>query len=300
MAIIDINKLVKIYDGNSLEVQALRGGPGGREGRILRHRRAFRVRQNDASEPDRRSRPADSAGSITVAGMDLTGMSAKELSDLRLNKIGFIFQAYNLIPVLTALENVEYILLLQGVDREERARRSTRDIERGGPEQGDRPPSQGALRRPAAAGRRGPGHRVRAGHCPGRRAHGKPGPENRASLIDLMHGLNHEKNITFIFSTHDGHGHGLRGAADTVSPTARSFRTKKRKAAAKAWKRKPSGKRKNNRYENICYLFRTCPICFFSFSCCGLRRPGSRRRMTALPVTRKKSSRRKTMKNHRH
>ena len=55
---------------------------------------------------------------------ELTNLNQRELSDIRLNNIGFVFQAYNLIPVLTSLENVEYVLLLQGVDREERRKRS--------------------------------------------------------------------------------------------------------------------------------------------------------------------------------
>lgn len=63
-------------------------------------------------------------GDVIVAGAELNKMNNTELSDLRLYKIGFIFQAYNLIPVLTAIENVEYILLLQGVDKEERRERS--------------------------------------------------------------------------------------------------------------------------------------------------------------------------------
>ncbi|MDE0421499.1 MAG: ABC transporter ATP-binding protein [Gammaproteobacteria bacterium] len=65
-----------------------------------------------------------SAGSVVVDGVEVTTLSAAQLSDLRLNKIGFVFQAYNLIPVLSALENVEFILQLQGVDRVERRSRS--------------------------------------------------------------------------------------------------------------------------------------------------------------------------------
>ena len=64
------------------------------------------------------------AGSVVVDGVEVTALSAAQLSDLRLNKIGFVFQAYNLIPVLSALENVEFILQLQGVDRAERRSRS--------------------------------------------------------------------------------------------------------------------------------------------------------------------------------
>ena len=64
------------------------------------------------------------AGSVVVDGVEVTALSAAQLSDLRLNKIGFVFQAYNLIPVLSAMENVEFILQLQGVDRSQRRSRS--------------------------------------------------------------------------------------------------------------------------------------------------------------------------------
>ena len=64
------------------------------------------------------------AGSVVVDGVEVTALSAAQLSDLRLNKIGFVFQAYNLIPVLSAMENVEFILQLQGIDRAERRARS--------------------------------------------------------------------------------------------------------------------------------------------------------------------------------
>lgn len=65
------------------------------------------------------------SGSVWVDGMDLGALSESQLSDLRLRKMGFVFQAYNLIPVLSALENVEFIMQLQGVpgrERRERAR----------------------------------------------------------------------------------------------------------------------------------------------------------------------------------
>ncbi len=63
-------------------------------------------------------------GTITVDGVELNGLSETELSDLRLNKMGFVFQSYNLIPVLSALENVEFIMQLQGVAPAERAERA--------------------------------------------------------------------------------------------------------------------------------------------------------------------------------
>ena len=64
------------------------------------------------------------SGTITVGGVELGTLSQTELSDLRLNKIGFVFQAYNLIPVLSARENVEFIMQLQGVASAERRDRA--------------------------------------------------------------------------------------------------------------------------------------------------------------------------------
>ena len=64
------------------------------------------------------------SGTITVAGESLNDLSASQLSDLRLRKLGFVFQAYNLIPVLSAQENVEFVMQLQGVAAAERARRA--------------------------------------------------------------------------------------------------------------------------------------------------------------------------------
>jgi len=64
------------------------------------------------------------AGEVEVAGIELNDLTESELSDLRLEKMGFVFQAYNLIPVLSARENVEFIMQLQGVDAAERASRA--------------------------------------------------------------------------------------------------------------------------------------------------------------------------------
>lgn len=64
-----------------------------------------------------------SEGQIQFEGQDLVGLNEKTLSAIRLNKIGFVFQAYNLIPVFSAMENIEYVLMLQGVDEKERRQR---------------------------------------------------------------------------------------------------------------------------------------------------------------------------------
>ena len=63
-----------------------------------------------------------SSGRIWVAGVEITGLRKAQLADIRLHKIGFVFQEFNLIPVLSALENVEFVMLLQGVP--ENARRT--------------------------------------------------------------------------------------------------------------------------------------------------------------------------------
>jgi putative ABC transport system ATP-binding protein len=64
------------------------------------------------------------SGSIFVGGETFESMSQSQLANLRLNKIGFVFQAYNLIPVLSAIENVEYVMLLQGLPSNERRAKS--------------------------------------------------------------------------------------------------------------------------------------------------------------------------------
>ena len=203
MAIINVNKLVKIYDGNSLEVRALNevdltvekgeftaiAGPSGSGKTTL---------LNLIGGLDQPTH-----GSLTVVGKDLRHMSARELSDMRLNNIGFIFQAYNLIPVLTALENVEYILLLQGVDKAERRERSARMLEEVGlgKEINRRPKelSGGQQQRVAVARAIVSEPELVLADEPTANLDQKTG----AGLLDLMHDLNHRKNITFIFSTHD-------------------------------------------------------------------------------------------------
>jgi putative ABC transport system ATP-binding protein len=203
MAIITIQNLVKNYDGDSLEVHALRGidlsvergeftaiaGPSGSGKTTL---------LNLIGGLD-----SPTAGTLTVAGNELNGMSPKALSDMRLNSIGFIFQAYNLIPVLTALENVEYILLLQGVEKSERGDRSRRILEEVGlgKEINRRPKelSGGQQQRVAVARAIVSEPELVLADEPTANLDQKTG----SSLLDLMHDLNHRKNITFIFSTHD-------------------------------------------------------------------------------------------------
>ena len=106
-------------------------------------------------------------GTVEVDGVLLNDLSESQLSDLRLKKMGFVFQAYNLIPVLSAVENVEFIMQLQGVTAAERHSRSTAMLEELGlTGMADRRPGRD-VRRPAAASRRGQGggHPSRAAAC---------------------------------------------------------------------------------------------------------------------------------------
>jgi putative ABC transport system ATP-binding protein len=105
------------------------------------------------------------SGSIFVDGEAFESMSQSQLAHLRLHKIGFVFQAYNLIPVLSAIENVEYVMLLQGLPSQERRAKSRAILD----EVGRKIPSTagGTVRRAAAACRRCQGHCLQSGDCTG-------------------------------------------------------------------------------------------------------------------------------------
>ena len=142
-------------------------------------------------------------GAITIGDVSLNERSDNELTELRLHKIGFIFQAYNLIPVLTAYENVQFILQIQGVNDSEHRERILPLFENLGLEGlENRFPTQlsgGQQQRVAVA----------------RAVIGNPAivladeptanldSETSKSLLDLMRRLNEEKGVTFLFSTHD-------------------------------------------------------------------------------------------------
>ncbi|HPS59201.1 MAG TPA: ABC transporter ATP-binding protein [Spirochaetota bacterium] len=142
-------------------------------------------------------------GDIHVAGSDLNTMNNRQLSDLRLYKIGFIFQAYNLIPVLTAIENVEYILLLQGVDKTERRHRSEAILrEVGLDKEINRRPgdmSGGQQQRVAVARAMVSEPELILADEPTANLDQKTG----SALLDLMKELNRKRGTTFLFSTHD-------------------------------------------------------------------------------------------------
>ncbi|UCE27667.1 MAG: ABC transporter ATP-binding protein [Candidatus Coatesbacteria bacterium] len=143
-------------------------------------------------------------GHVFVEGRDLSKMRKSELADLRRTRLGFVFQSFNLIPVLTALENVEFALTLRGVEAGERRDKAVEILKRVGLDEGmiNRRPtdlSGGQQQRVAVA----------------RAIVGEPAlvladeptanldTENALGLLDMMARLNEERGVTFLFSTHD-------------------------------------------------------------------------------------------------
>lgn len=143
------------------------------------------------------------AGNILFEERDITRMSGSDLSRLRKERIGFIFQAYNLIPVLTAFENAEYVLVLQGVPApERRARISALFTEvglEGLEERFPRELSGGQQQRVAIVRAIAPAPALVLADEPTANVDSTTG----GALMDLMAKLNKEKGVTFLFSTHD-------------------------------------------------------------------------------------------------
>ncbi len=142
-------------------------------------------------------------GSIFYENTDITKIPISKLALFRLKKIGFVFQAYNLINTLTAIENVEYIMLLQGVARQKRRKKSIEILKRVGLES--------FIHRYPAEMSGGQQQRVAVSRAIVAQPNVVMADEPTAnldsktaeSLLDLMRELNEEKGITFIFSTHD-------------------------------------------------------------------------------------------------
>ncbi len=203
MKVIEIKNLHKTYQSNGQEVHALRGidldiesgefsaiaGPSGSGKTTL-----LNV-MGGIDRPDE--------GDVIISGQTMKGLSESELSKIRLNRIGFIFQAYNLIPVLSAVENVEYVMLLQGVEKHERREKALamlRDV--GLEKESHRRPAQlsgGQQQRVAVARAIVSGPEIVLADEPTANLDQKTG----SSLLDLMKNLNHERGTTFLFSTHD-------------------------------------------------------------------------------------------------
>ena len=147
------------------------------------------------------TRPSD--GRVWVADQELNTLSHKALSQLRLHQLGFIFQAYNLLPVLTAKENAEFPMLLQGIDATERSQRVTKLFQQTG--------MTGLENR--KPGKLSVGHQqrvavIRAGASRPALVLADEPTANldstaSAALLDMMDKLNQDLGITFVFATHD-------------------------------------------------------------------------------------------------
>jgi len=143
------------------------------------------------------------SGQIYYDGEDMTAIPLNRLADFRLHQIGFVFQSYNLINTLTAFENVEYIMLLQGRPTGERARMAKDLLGRVGLSAFmRRRPAQmsgGQQQRVAVARAIAAQPKVVLADEPTANLDSKTAGE----LLDLMKELNKEKGVTFLFSTHD-------------------------------------------------------------------------------------------------
>ncbi|MEO1450145.1 MAG: ABC transporter ATP-binding protein [Bacteroidota bacterium] len=144
-----------------------------------------------------------SSGSVAVGGEEITMLSDSQLIDFRLRNIGFVFQAYNLIPVLTAQENVAFVMLLQGKDKAEREGRARELLEAVGlGERLHNRPSQmsgGQQQRVAVARALAPKPQFVLADEPTANLDSK----STAQLLDIMAELNQREGTTFVFSTHD-------------------------------------------------------------------------------------------------
>lgn len=203
MEILKAEKVEKVYADNGVSVHALKGidltvnegeylviaGPSGSGKTTL---------LNALGTLD-----IPTEGKIFFKGEDVSKKKRDELAQIRLAKMGFIFQAYNLIPVLTAIENVEFPMMLRGLSEKERRQKAMAVMdELGIAELAGKRPNQmsgGQQQRVAVARAISNDPLVVLADEPTANLDSKSGDV----LLDLMQKMNKEKNITFIFSSHD-------------------------------------------------------------------------------------------------
>jgi len=203
MNVIEIKDLVKIYSNNVMEVTAVDNvnltiekgeftaivGPSGSGKTTL---------LNMIGGLDQAT-----SGQILVDGIDVSTLNSKQLVDFRLHNIGFVFQSYNLIPVLTASENVSFIMEMQGLDKATIQSRTTEILTEVG--LGDRMESRpnqmsgGQQQRVAVARAMASRPKFIIADEPTANLDSK----TTEKLLDIMEELNEKENITFLFSTHD-------------------------------------------------------------------------------------------------
>ncbi len=142
-------------------------------------------------------------GQVTIADKEITSLSPGKLVDFRLNNIGFVFQAYNLIPVLTAVENVEFIMLLQNLPKKERKQKAENLLsEVGLADRMDSRPSQlsGGQQQRVAVAR---ALASRPAFVLADEPTANLDSESAEALLDMMEEMNNKYDMTFVFSTHD-------------------------------------------------------------------------------------------------
>lgn len=203
MSVIEIKDLVKIYDGSAVEVTAIDRvnlnieageftaivGPSGSGKTTL---------LNMIGGLD-----SPTSGSITIDGVDITRLKSKQLTDFRLNNIGFVFQSYNLIPVLTAAENTSFVMELQKKEKSfinDRTKSILTDVGLSA-KMNSRPNqmSGGEQQRVAVARAMASGPKFIIADEPTANLDTK----NTEKLLEMMEEMNEKRGITFIFSTHD-------------------------------------------------------------------------------------------------
>jgi len=203
MKILELKEVHKIYNGSEVKVHAVNGvtinfqeaefaaivGPSGSGKTTL---------LNLIGGLDK-----PTSGKIIIDGTDLSLLKSSELIDFRMRNIGFVFQSYNLIPVLTAKENVEFIMSLQRRTREERDKRTYELLKAVGlsDRMKSRPSklSGGQQQRVAVARALASKPKFVLADEPTANLDSK----SASTLLEIMETLNHEEKITFIFSTHD-------------------------------------------------------------------------------------------------
>jgi len=196
------DEVTKVYDTGKLEVHALTGVT------LKVHKGDFMAIVGPSGSGKTTflnlvgALDVPTSGRLEILGDDLAALSKRRRADMRLHSLGFVFQAYNLVPVLTARENVEFVLELQGVGTE-RAARATEILEQLGlGELADRRPNElsgGQQQRVAVARAVASKPKVVLADEPTANLDG----ENAEMLLAMMGRLNTEHGITFVFSTHD-------------------------------------------------------------------------------------------------
>ncbi len=142
-------------------------------------------------------------GKVFLEGEDISRFSRNQLGELRLNKIGFVFQAFNLVPVLSSLENVEFTMMLKGIPERERKERALAIMQELSIDMlADKRPNEmsgGQQQRVAVARAIVNNPSIVLADEPTANLDTATGSD----LLDLMEQMNRERNITFVFSSHD-------------------------------------------------------------------------------------------------